>query len=518
MAFLRNAASVGFATLFSRILGFVRDTMVAAALGAGPAADAFVVAFRLPSLMRRLFAEGAVNTAFVPLHAEAAERGEGQAFADQVYTQVALVFFIISALAMLAMPLLIRVIAPGFTESGGRVELAVSLSRITFAYCLTTALMVVASAMLNVNGRFTASAYAPALVNVVTIAGLLATPLFGWRDEETLAHMLAWTIFLGGIAQGALVFFVLWRSGLALHLVRPRWDGPVRRFFLLALPGVVAAGVSQVNAFVGLVVASPDPGAVTWLYYADRVYQLPLGIIAVALGNALLPELARASAQGDTHAERDVFSRAVEFAVFLSLPAALALMVLSGPIVSVLFEHGAFTAADSTATALALAGFAAGLPAFAGAKVLQPLFFARTHMRWPFIVALIGIAADVALSLALFPIWRQTGVAIAAAASGWINLVLLAFAARRAGLLEVDATALRRLPGLVAAAGFMAAAVWGVSEELADWMAAGEPIAVRVGTLAVLCGAGLALYIGLCLLFGGIDRLREARTLITGKR
>jgi putative peptidoglycan lipid II flippase len=517
MAFLRNAASVGFATLFSRILGFVRDTMVAAALGAGPAADAFVVAFRLPSLVRRLFAEGAVNTAFVPLHAEAEQRGEGQSFSDQVFTQVALIFFIASALALLAMPLLIRVIAPGFSESGGRVDLAVTLSRITFTYCLATALMVVASAVLNVHGRFTASAYAPALVNVVTIAALLMAPFMGWRDDETVARMLAWTILIGGIAQGLLVFVALWRSGLSLRLVRPRWDASVRRFFLLALPGVVAAGVTQVNAFVGLVVASPDPGAVTWLYYADRVYQLPLGIVAVALGNALLPELARASARGDTEAERSVFSRASEFAAFLSLPAGLALMVLSGPIVSVLFERGAFNAADAAATALALAAFAAGLPAFAGAKVLQPLFFARTQMRLPFIIALTGMAADVALSLALFPVWRQTGIAVAAAASGWINLVLLAMAAGRSGMLHVDVTALRRLPRLVLAAVVMTGAVWVLGRELQGWMAADQHTLLRVLVLGAICAVGFGIYLIACLVLGGVDRRAGLRSLVRVK-
>lgn len=518
MAFLRNAASVGFATLFSRILGFVRDTMVAAALGAGPAADAFVVAFRLPSLMRRLFAEGAVNTAFVPLHAEAEQQGRGQAFSDQVFTQVALIFFIVSAVAIVAMPVVIRLIAPGFTESGGRVDLAVSLSRITFTYCLTTALMVVASAFLNVHGRFTASAYAPALVNVVTIAALLGAPLLGWHDDEMLAHMLAWTIFIGGLAQGALVFFALYQAGLSLRLVRPRWDRSVRRFFLLALPGVVAAGVTQVNAFVGLVVASPDPGAVSWLYYADRIYQLPLGIVAVALGNALLPELARASAQGDVEAERSVFSRAAEFAAFLSLPAALALMVLSGPIVSVLFERGAFHAGDSTATALALAGFAAGLPAFAGAKVLQPLFFARTRMRAPFLIALIGMAIDVALSLALFPVWRQTGIAVAAAASGWINLILLALVAWRSGLLRFEAAALRRLPRLLAAALLMTGAVWMLSRWLQIWMNPDQHTMLRVAILGIVCGVGLGIYLIACLLLGGVDRGLGLRSLTTGKQ
>ncbi|WP_181161221.1 murein biosynthesis integral membrane protein MurJ [Labrys okinawensis] len=517
MAFLRNAASVGVATLLSRILGFLRDTMVAAALGAGPVADAFVVAFRLPSLMRRLFAEGAVNTAFVPLHAEAERHGEGEAFSDQVFTQVALVFFLASAVALFAMPLLIGLIAPGFGAGGGRVDLAVGLSRITFSYCLATAVMVVASAVLNVHGRFTAAAYAPALVNVVTIAALLGAPLLGQGDQEALARLLAWSIFVGGLAQGALVFLALHRAGLRLRLVRPVWTPAVRRFFLLALPGVLTAGATQVNAFIGLIIASADPGAVTWLYYADRLYQLPLGIIAVALGNALLPDLARASSRGDPQAESGILSRAVEFAAFLSLPAALALIVLAGPIVSVLFERGAFTADDSTATALALAGFAAGLPAFAGAKVLQPLFFARARMRLPFLIALVGAAADVILSLALFPVWRQTGIAVAAAVSGWINLVLLLLAARRSGLLRLDAAAARRLPRIAAAAILMLAVVYGAAEAMTGWLIAGQSLASRVATLALLCGGGLIVYLSACWLLGGIDRGTGLRRLLTGE-
>lgn len=517
MTFLRNAASVGFATLASRILGFVRDTMVAAALGAGPVADAFVVAFRLPSLMRRLFAEGAVNTAFVPLHAEAERHGEGEAFSDQVFTQVALVFFLASALALAAMPLLIDLIAPGFGTGGGRVELAVALSRITFTYCLATALMVAASAVLNVHGRFTAAAYAPALVNVVTIAALLGAPLLVRSDQEALARLLAWSIFVGGLAQGGLVFWALHRARLRLRLVRPRWTPAVRRFFLLALPGVLTAGATQVNAFIGLIVASADPGAVTWLYYADRLYQLPLGIVAVALGNALLPELARASSRGDRRAESGILSRAVEFAAFLSLPAALALIVLADPIVSVLFERGAFSAGDSTATALALAGFAAGLPAFAGAKVLQPLFFARARMRLPFMIALIGAVADVVLSLTLFPVWRQAGIAVAAAASGWVNLVLLALMAWRSGLLQLDMSARRRLPRIAAAAVLMLVAVYGAAGAVESWLVAGQPLAMRVATLALLCGGGLIFYLGACLLLGGIDRKAGLRALLAGR-
>ncbi|MDQ0473724.1 murein biosynthesis integral membrane protein MurJ [Labrys wisconsinensis] len=506
MSFARNAANLGLATLASRVLGFVRDVMVAAALGAGPAADAFVVAFRIPGLLRRLFAEGAFNTAFVPLHGEAAARGEGRLFAEEVFAAVAAGFLLVTALALLAMPLLVALVAPGFARDGGSVELAVALSRITFPYCLATALMVVASAVLNVHGRFTASAYAPALINVVTIAALLAAPHLGWTGQEAAARVLAWAVLIGGLAQCGLVLMALRRAGLGLTLRRPRLTPAVRRFLVLALPGVAAAGITQVNAFVGLVVASPEPGAVAWLYYADRVYQLPLGIVAVAIGVALLPDIVRHSAAGDAAGERHALSRAAEFAAVLSLPAALALMVAATPIVAVLFERGAFGPGDSAATAAALAGFAAGLPAFVAARLLQPLFFARTRMRLPFLVALAGVAADIGLSVALFPSLHQVGIAAAAAASGWLNAALLAWAAWRRGWLRLDAAACRRLPRILAAGLVMAVALAGLVPVLEPWTGTGVPAWLRLAALAALCGGGLAVFLGACLVLGGLDR------------
>ena len=505
MSFARNAASVGLLTLFSRLLGFARDTMMAAALGAGPVADAFVVAFRLPGLVRRLLAEGAVNTAFVPLHGEAERDGQGGAYADAVFTVVTLGFSLLTVLALIAMPLVVAGVAPGFAEGGGRVDLAVTLSRITFGYCLATALMVIASAVLNVHGRFLASAAAPTLVNVLTILALLAVPRLGIIREEAIALFLSYAVLAGGIAQAGLVFVALRRAGLALRLVRPRLSGPVRSFFRLALPGMAAAGVAQVNAFVGLVVASPEPGAVTWLYYADRVYQLPLGIVSVAIGIALLPEIARHSAGGDQAAERSAFSRASEFGVFLSLPATLALILAAHPIVAVLFEHGVFTAADTRETAYALALYAVGLPAFVGARLIQPLFFARLWMRPPFIAALIGVAADIGFSIALFPAWHQAGIAAAAAISGWLNLVLLALLAGVQGLLGLDAAARRRLPRLMLAGAAMAVLVAAASPAVEAWSGPDHPLWQRLLALALLCGGGLLAFVVAGLGLGGLD-------------
>lgn len=504
MSFARNVTTVGAATLVSRVLGFARDTLIAAALGAGPVADAFVVAFRLPLLVRRLFAEGAFNTVFVPLYAQAEREGQGPAFVRDVFSLIAISVAGLTVIGLVGMPWLIALIAPGFRDSGGSLELAVELARTAFPYCLLTLLTVVGAALLNAQGRFASAAYAPALANVSMI-GALAWVRMGGTAPAPAARILAWSIVVGAVMQLLAVLAALRGTDLGLRLGRPRLGPGVRRFFRLVGPGVAVAGITQVNAFVGLVIASPRPGAVAWLYYADRVYQLPLGVVSVAVGLALLPDLSRHLARGDRPAERAAFSRAVEFAAFLSLPAALALGIAARPIVTVLFERGAFTAADTQEVARTLAAYAAGLPAFVAARVLQPLFFARTSLRAPLLIALIGVVADIALSLLLFPSWRQVGIAIAGAASGWINAGLLAAVAARRGLAGLDALARRRLLGIGLASLAMAASLATLVPALAGIVAADRPLAWRLVALTLLCGGGLTVFVAASLLFGGLD-------------
>jgi putative peptidoglycan lipid II flippase len=264
-------------------------------------------------------------------------------------------------------------------------------------------------------------------------------------------------------------------------------------------------------------VASPEPGAVAWLYYADRVYQLPLGILAVAIGVALLPELARHCAAGDGAGEREALSRAAEVAAFLALPAALALVVAAEPIVGVLFQRGAFGPRDTSETAAALAAFAIGLPAFVGAKLVQPLFFARTRMRLPFMIALGGVATDVALAVLLFPRFGATGIAAAAAVSGWVNLLLLVVVARRLGYGALDAAACRRIPALLAATLAMGTGLVLLVGLLEPWTGPDAGFATRLAALAAICGGGLALYLAAAFALGGIDRAALAASF-SGKR
>jgi putative peptidoglycan lipid II flippase len=493
--FARDAAEIAGATILSRILGFVRDILVAAALGAGPVADTFVIALRLPTLMRRFLAEGAFNTAFVPLLAEARAQGRADDFASEVFSLIALGALAVTAAALIAMPAILDVIAPGLA-AGGEVALAVELSRITFPCCLATALTIVAAGILNARGRFLASALAPALLNAVLLMAWLGLWTAG-AGSVAAARVLAWALLAGSVGQAVLVFASFFGAGLRLRPGMPRLSPQVRRFLALAGPGLVAAGITQVNPVVAMLVASGEPGAMTWLYYADRVYQLPLGIIGVVVGMAVLPALVQGPSAPDAEHRRRAFSRALEATLFLALPASVGLAVAGPSIAAVLFGRGAFTVGDAAATGAALSIMAAGLPAFVVARLLQSLFFARAQMRAPFLIALLGIATDLAASLLLFPHIGHLGIAVACALSGCVNAVALLVAARRSSLLQLDGAARRRLPRMLAAA----AAMGGTLALIAP-ATEGMPAVMR---LLAWGGGGLASYLGASLLFGAAD-------------
>ena len=296
MSLLRNFATVGGATATSRLLGFVRDMFIAAALGTGPVADAFFVAFRFPNLFRRLFAEGAFNSAFVPLFAKALE-GEGEEsarrFGEEAMSVLLTALLVLTALVEIAMPILMFVMAPGFASDPAKFDLTVVLTRIAFPYLTLVSLLALYSGVLNARGRFAAAAFAPALLNVVLI-GALAYIFWSGHDGDLQAgYVLAWGTVIGGVVQLALVVAAAGRDGMWLKLRLPALTGRVRRFVRLAVPGVLAGGITQINIVIGTMIASLAPGAVSYLYYADRLYQLPLGIVGIAIGVVLLPDLSR---------------------------------------------------------------------------------------------------------------------------------------------------------------------------------------------------------------------------------
>ena len=519
MSLLKNFATVGGATATSRILGFVRDIFVAAALGTGPVADAFFVAFRFPNLFRRLFAEGAFNSAFVPLYARALE-GEGEAearkFGEEALSVLLTSLLVVTAIAEITMPLLMFVMAPGFSADPAKFDLTVVLTRIAFPYLSLVSLVAFYSGVLNSRGRFAAAAFAPALLNVVLIAALLFVFWKGWDSHPAAGTVLSVATVIGGVAQLALVMVATHRAGAVMSLRRPRLTPRVRRLIKLGVPGVIAGGITQINIVIGTMIASMAPGAVSYLYYADRLYQLPLGIVGIAIGVVLLPDLSRQlrAGRGDlaSHSE----NRAVEFAMALTLPSAVALFVMAQPIIEVLFQRGSFGPADTVETAGALAAFAVGLPAFVLVKVFSPGFFAREDTRTPMWFAGISVAVNVALSLALFPFLAHVGIAIATAASGWVNAGLLAITLYRRGHFTPDVSLRRRLPLIL-----LAAVLMGVGLLLAMWlmgpMLGHASFLVRASAVGILVLAGVVLFAVFCQLTGAAD-FRRAIGLALNRR
>ncbi|MCB1476461.1 MAG: murein biosynthesis integral membrane protein MurJ [Rhodobiaceae bacterium] len=490
MSMLRNFATVGGATATSRLLGFVRDMFIAAALGTGPVADAFVVAFRFPNLFRRLFAEGAFNSAFIPLFARSLE-GEGQASASRFAGEAAMalltVLLVLTALCEIAMPLLMYVMAPGFAADPAKFDLAILLTRIAFPYLTLVSLLALVSGVLNGLGRFAAAALAPALLNVVLIATLLFVFFMDWADTPEAGIALTIGTVIGGIAQLLLVVYAMRRAGFHMPLRRPALTAGVKRLARLAVPGVVAGGVTQINIVVGTMIASMSAGAVSYLYYADRLYQLPLGIVGVAIGVVLLPDISRRLRADDLAGTLHAQNRAIEFSLILTLPATVALIAMPLVIVSALFQRGAFGPADSVATANAVIAFAIGLPAFVLNKVFSPAFFAREDTATPMRFAIAGVVTNIVVSLALFPFFAHVGIALATSIAGWLNTGLLARGLLRANALVVDARLKTKILGSVAASILM-----GIAIVALRWLLDGTMPALLL--LVVLVLAGIVAY------------------------
>jgi putative peptidoglycan lipid II flippase len=491
-SFARAIATVGGLTLLSRVAGFARDVLTAALLGAGPAADAFFVALKLPNLFRRLFGEGAFAVAFVPLFNQELQR-DGRAaakdFAERALAAMLAVLVPFTALAVWAMPAAMTVLAPGFADEPEKFRLAVELSRITFPYLALISLVTLYAGILNSLDSFAPAAAAPVAFNLVQIAALLAV----WRLGGEPERWLAVAVTVSGIVQLVWLAWSAEARGMSLRLRLPRLTPEVKRLFALMGPAAIGGGVMQVNVLVDLVLATLLPtGAVSWLYYADRLNQLPLGVIGIAVGTALLPVLSRAVEAGDEARIRHYVSRALEFSLLFGLPAGAALLVASHPIIRVLFERGAFTPADTTATAWALAAYAAGIPAYVLVKVLSTAYFARQDTAGPVKVAIVAAAVNAALALALIQVIGHVGIALATCVTAYLNVALLAVGLRRRGQLALDDRLKRRAPRLAGAALLMAAAI-GVGEVWAmPLFSAALP--VRLAALAVLVGGGAALY------------------------
>jgi len=508
VSLFRGFLTVGVNTLGSRVLGFAREMMIAATLGAGPVADAFYAAFRFPNLFRRLFAEGAFNSAFIPLFARALE-GEGEVgarrFAEEVLAALAVILLAFTIVVIAAAPALTAtIIAPGFVSDPDKFELTVTLSRIMFPYLACMSLVAMLSGVLNAQRRFFAAAFAPILLNVILVAVL------GWAvvqgvDAATVGLMLGWGVLAAGLAQLILLAVAVRRAGWAMRPRRPRLTEGVRRLLWLAAPAAIAGGITQLNLFIGQIIASTKAGAIAALQYADRIYQLPLGVVGIAIGVVLLPELSRTLRAGHERETAHTQNRALEFALFLTLPAAAALAIIPEEIVRVLFERGAFRPETTQTVADVLRYFAFGLPAFVLVKVFSPGFFAREDTKTPMYVAGVTMALNVAFSLALFPVMEEAGIALATTLSGWANALLLFTILLRRGQWPLDRGALQRSAVMAAVSGAMAAALAQGAGSLDGWMRPSAGVAAQASGLLVLVGGGALVYFTLVHLTGAAD-------------
>lgn len=514
--------TVGFWTMGSRILGFVRDIMIAAFMGAGPVAEAFLIAFALPNMFRRFFAEGAFNTAFVPLFSKKVEGGEdAESFAQDAFSGLASILIVLTLIAQLAMPWLVLAMAGGFAGDE-RFQLAVDFGRIAFVYILFISLAALFSGMLNATGRFAAAAAAPILLNIILVGAMFwvswSTPdgkMTTLLDpSEAYGRALAWGVPLAGIAQMALVWFAVRRAGFSIRPRLPRLTPDMRKLALIALPAMLAGGVVQVNLLVGRQVASFFDGAIAWLSYADRLYQLPLGVVGIAIGIVLLPDLSRRLRADDTAGGRHALSRAAELAMALTLPAAVALIVIPVPLISVLFQRGAFTADDTAATALALTVYALGLPAFVLQKVLQPIYFAREDTKRPFQYALVAMVVNAVVAIGLASAIGFLGAAIATTVAAWIMVGLLSRGRQNLGdVAQFDDRFRARIWRICAASIAMGLVLTGSELLIGPFL--GDP-SLRYIALALLVAIGIGSYFGFARLFGAF-RLSELKSAMRGR-
>jgi putative peptidoglycan lipid II flippase len=498
---IERILTVGGLTLVSRLTGFIRDILLAAVLGAGPVADAFFVALRLPNHFRAIFAEGAFNAAFVPAYARIRQQGgadTARIFADRIFTLLLLSQIVLLAAALVFTPGVIELLAPGFKDDPTRFPLAVEMTRITFPYLLLVTLVTLYGGILNALHRFAAAAAAPILLNFSMMMTLALAAFF-----PTAGHAAAWGVLIAGVLEFALVAGDASRAGVLPHLRWPDFNADVKKFFRALGPATIGSAGVQLALFADTIIASfLAAGALSALYYADRLNQLPIGVIGIAAGTVVLPEMARRIAAGDEVGARRAQNHAIELTLLLSVPCVVAFLLVPELIMRALFARGAFTPADAVAAGQTLAAYALGLVPFVLIRSVVATFFARGDTANPVKAALTAAAVNVGFKILLVGSLAQVGLALATSIGAWINLVLVLWLAGRRGLIGLD-PGLRRAVLKIAAAGIaLGCALW-----LGQILAAHLPhdgVALRdEASLALLMAIGAVVYGGMVLaLFG----------------
>lgn len=513
MNLLKSTSIIGGMTLISRLFGFVRDAMIARLLGAGAVADAWQLAFQMPNIFRRLFAEGAFSAAFVPLFNGKMAGGEGQSAAQKFSNEILSVFVPIlltfTAMMMMVMPGAIWLL-DDFGTGGRTNDFTINLARITFPYLALISITTVFAAILNSISKFTAAAAAPILMNLFMIAAMLFT-LYqdGGADPEKAAYYLAFSVSVAGIFQMLWLYHWARKSGFRFALRRPRLTGDVRALGVLIVPAVFGAGIYQISRFVDLFfLGQLEQGSFTFLALADRLNQLPLGIIGIALGTAILPALSRFIARDDPGGAQRVQSNAVELGLLLTVPAAVGLYFAATPLVRAIYLGGRFDAAAAADTAAVLSMLVIGLPAYVLVKILTPGFFARKDTRTPVYTAAISLAVNIALNILLIPIMGVAGLALSGAIAAWTNCVMLYILLKKRGHFSVAPDLIFRIGRIILSAAAMGAALYLIEPYGRAYYGGGG--AQRALSIAILCGSGAVVYFGLAWITGAIDRNKIA--------
>jgi len=520
MKLLKAMATVAGLTGLSRVAGFLRDILTATMIGAGPMADAFFVALKLPNFFRRITAEGAFSVSFVPLYSETLEKeGEEKAaeFANNTLAVMLWPLVAFTLICVVLMPYVIYLIAPGFMGDVSRYPMTVDMSRVTFPYLLLMSVAALMGGMLNAHHRFAPFAAAPIIFNLSLVVFLLASGLF-----KTPGHAMSWGVFAAGILQCMMLYHFLKKAGLSLKftMAPDYWDTKVGRLLKLMGPGVLGAGVMQINLFADLIIASfLETGSISFLYYADRLNQMPLSMVGIAVGTALLPMLSRTLASGDHKEAHNLFNRALEICMVLALPAAVGLFMASFPIIVTLFQHGAFGSHSAKMTTAVLTAYSIGIPAYVAVKVFSTAFWARQDTLTPVKAAIASALFNIAVAIFLITYAKVgvVGIAVATALAGWVQIILLSRGLKDIAEARPDKRFIMSLIKIIISCVLMGTYIYFVKGYFLPYYFQDDGTIYKVLGLAVIVGGGGLVYLA-GIIAMGVIKVSDIKNLFSGKR
>ena len=519
MKLVKAMATVAGFGMVSRVSGMVRDIMMATFMGASPLSDAFFVALKLPNMFRRITAEGAFTVSFVPMYSKTIEvEGEEEAakFTGRTFTMMSVVLSIFSVVMMIGMPWVIRLIAPGFEPGQERYEPSVIMTQVTFPYLLLMSLTAMFGGMLNVHHKFGPFSAAPVIFNFCNIGAMLVGQYFFPEPNHIIPYLMSWSVTISGVLQLVVMIYYVRKYNIAFKWQPLVWDPKIKKIFKLMGPGFISSGILQINIFIDTLFASKLAiGSISYLYFADRLQQLPLGIIGMAVGSALLPMLSRTIASGNDEESRNLFNRSLEYTYIIALPAAVALLIVPIPIISLLFEHGQFTKADSLTTSYVVMGYALGLPAYLAGKVFASIFWAQHDTVTPVKISIANSVLNTVLCICFIKPFGIAGIALATGLSGWLQLYLYNRKLKTVAIAAYDQQFKDVLPKIALSSCALAFVLASSSYFLTSWVHA--DVFHKIAAILVLLFAGSATYAA-AVWYTGVIKVEEIKKILTKRK